>query len=99
MNDIETVGSSTAIAVMPSGEFASAIVSPMLRPSIPETQTMSPAVASSTSIRSRPANVRSVVSRKPDSSVPSRETLAIGELIFEDPRKTRPIPIRPTYLL
>ncbi len=44
LKNIETVGSSTATACMPSGASASAIVSPMLRSSIPETQTMSPAV-------------------------------------------------------
>ena len=83
MKNIATVGSSTATAVMPSGAAASAIVSPMLSPSIPETQTMSPAVASSTSIRSSPRNVSSLVSRRPVSTVPSRATLAIGALTRE----------------
>ena len=69
MKNIETVGSSTATAWMPSGAAASAIVSPMLRPSMPETQTMSPAVASSTSMRSSPANVSSFVRRRPVSTV------------------------------
>ncbi len=70
MNDIETVGSSTETAWMPSGAAASAIVSPMLSPSMPETQTMSPASASSTSMRSSPANVKSLVRRKPVSTRP-----------------------------
>ncbi len=96
MKYIETVGSSTAVAVIPSGAAASAIVSPMLSPSIPETQMMSPAEASSTSSRSSPWNARIFVSRRPLCTEPSRATLAIGALIRELPRKTRPIPIRPT---
>ncbi len=65
---------------MPSGAFASAIVSPILRSSMPEMQTMSPADASSTSMRSSPANVSSVVSRSPAVTLPSRAILAIGSL-------------------
>ena len=43
LKNIATVGSSTAVAAIPSGTAASAIVSPMFRPSMPETQMMSPA--------------------------------------------------------
>ena len=96
MKYIETVGSSTAVAAIPSGIAASAIVSPMFSPSIPETQTMSPADASSTSIRSSPWNASSLVSRRPVCTVPSRATLTIGALTFELPRKMRPMPMRPT---
>ena len=49
------------------GDAASAIVSPMLRPSMPETQTMSPAEASSTSMRSRPWNVEQL--REPQAAL------------------------------
>ncbi len=96
MKYIETVGSSTAVAAMPSGNAASAIVSPMLRPSIPDTQMMSPADASSTSMRSRPWKASIFVSRKPVVTAPSRATLTIGALTFDVPRKMRPMPIRPT---
>ena len=47
---------------------------------MPETQMMSPAVASSTSMRSRPRNDSSFVSRRPFSTLPSCATLAIGAL-------------------
>ena len=96
MKYIETVGSSTAVAAMPSGNAASAIVSPMLRPSMPDTQMMSPADASSTSMRSSPWNASIFVSRKPVVTVPSRATLTIGALTFDVPRKMRPMPMRPT---
>ena len=57
---------------------------------------MSPADASSISMRSSPWNASIFVSRSPVSTVPSRATLAIGALTFEVPRKMRPMPIRPT---
>ncbi len=57
MKFMVSVGSSTAIGFIGSGDSGSQMVTPMPTCSMPDTSTMSPALADSACVRSRPLKV------------------------------------------
>ena len=89
------VGSSTDRGVIASTFSGSQIVSEILSLSMPEIQTISPAAASSTSIRSRP---RWLFTCRilPLRCLPSTSTIITCWFVRATPRVTRPIPMTPT---
>ncbi len=92
------VGSSTVSAGSASGASSAQTVSEIDRSDTPEMATMSPAPASSVSMRSRPMKP-STCRILPWRFLPSRSTTLTGMLRRTLPRWMRPMPIRPTKLL
>ena len=95
---IEIVGSSTVSAGSASGVSSAQTVSEIDRSATPEMATMSPASASSVSMRSSPMKPRTC-NTLACRFLPSRSTTLTGMLRRTLPRWMRPMPIRPTKLL
>ena len=94
MKFMVSVGSSTAIGVMPSRQSGSHRVTPMLTCWMPATSTMSPASATSAGLRSRPLKVRIWLTLPlPRFSSPYMTTTSWLGLMR--PRLMRPMPIWP----
>ncbi len=93
-NNMLMVGLSISIVGIASGVSGSAIVSPISKPSIPFTATISPATASFVFDLPRPSKVINSLIRA-FFTVPSLRHSAIGMLSVILPRVTRPIAIRP----
>ena len=97
VNNIDIVGSSIAIVGSGSGSLASAIVSPISKPSTPIIAQISPDWTASTFVRPSPSNTS--ISLIFDFTIdPSRLQSMISCPSRSSPRCTRPTAIRPTYL-
>ena len=94
-NTIESVGSSTVSRGSGRGSAGSQIVSPISTSSMPLTAAMSPAVASSTSMRPSLSNDCTPTSFA-GTSVPAAVERTTAAALVSVPDSTRPIAIRPT---
>ena len=97
VKSIDIVGSSMAMVGRASGVAASAIVSPISKPSMPITAQMSPDATASTFLRPKPSktSISLIFDR---TALPSRLQRTMSCPSRSSPRWTRPTAIRPTYL-
>ena len=95
MKVIDTVGGSIGwalIGVSTDGSQKVSATEPFTRPAM---ETMSPGMASSIGVRSRPRKARILVMRPVSTSVPSPDSTLICWFGLAEPETTRPVMMRP----